>query len=198
MKLISLTTICIGLAFHISTAVATQYEHVLGETYDVLERNPSDEIKDIAGTKDWKAIYEKGLDLKFPEPTIARATRNNEFVHEVLNTIDMDVRNPNTGQILYPKGYTFNPLAYLGAMKLPTFIVVSNHEKDIEWLQQQNITPNTMILSVDDPLGLSKKINHKVMLLKDDLREKLKINFYPAIAQQVGVKIKVNEYHVSL
>jgi len=182
----------------VSSTVASQYEHVLGETYDVIERHPTKEIHELSSKVDWKEVYAKATKLDFPTPTIARAKRNNEFVHEVLNTIDMDVRNPTTGEILYPKGYTFNPLAHLGAMQLPTFFIISTHEKDIEWFKSQDIPRNSMILAVDDPIELSKLLSRKVMLLKDDLREKLKVNFYPARVGQVGYKIKVNEYHVSL
>ena len=188
----------IRLASCVSSTVAGQYEHVLGETYDVIERHPTEEIHELSSKVDWKEVYAKATKLDFPTPTITRAKRNNEFVHEVLNTIDMDVRNPTTGEILYPKGYTFNPLAHLGAMQLPTFFIISTHEKDIEWLKSQDIPTNSMILAVDDPIELSKLLSRKVMLLKDDLREKLNVNFYPARVSQVGYKIKVNEYHVSL
>ena len=178
-----------------SNVNAGQFEHVLGETYPIHERHPTEEIKEISNKIDWKSKYSKVKELKFQFAAIARATRNREYVHEILNSIEMDVTNPTSGEILYPKGYTFNPLDFI---KLPKFIIISNHKKDIEWLEKQDVQIGTMILTIGDPFRLSKKLNRKVMILKDDLKEKLKLEFYPAIAQQVGNKIKISEYHVSL
>lgn len=193
LKLLNVFILCQILIVPIS--YAGKYEHVLGETYDIVERHPTDEIKEATRKVDWKETYSKAKTLNLPIADISRATRNREFIHEVINKIDMDVTNPSTGEILYPKGYTFNPLDYL---KLPKFIVISDHKKDIEWLETQDIDMNTMILTVGDPFSLSQTIKRKVMILKEDLKEKLKIGHYPAIAQQIGNKIKVTEFNVPL
>lgn len=176
-------------------SIAGQYEHVLGETYDITERHPTEEIKEASNKVDWVKTYSKIKELKLPVTRIERATRNREFTHKVLSVTDVDVANPNTGEMLYPKGYTFNPLEYI---RLPKFIIISDHKKDIEWLKKQQVDISTMILTVSDPFKLGKEINRKVMILKDDLKEKLKIEFYPAIVQQIGIKIQVNEYLVPL
>ena len=178
-------------------AIATQSSEriYLGKTYEIKEKNPTEEIQSRAKKMDWKTIYQKGKKLDLPIVSLSRATKNRTFIHEVMNTIEMDVKDPRTGLILYPKGYTFNPLEYI---QLPTFYIIENNEKDIIWLKNQEVHIGDMVLTTGDPFKLAAKIGKKVMILKQDMKDKLKLENLPARVSQIGSKLKVEEFKVPL
>ena len=99
----------------------------IGATYPVVERDALAEIEERAKAVDWgKAFDPKRTREKIqnyrPEEmeALPAAKKDRVFQVDVSYTLDFDIRD-GRGGILYPRGFSFNPLAYVF---LPNVLVV--------------------------------------------------------------------------
>ena len=82
-------------------------------------------------------------------------------------SLEFDVPDPETGQILYPAGYTYNPLDYLLPFRFEAVLINGTRQAEIAWIQKaiaQGLVSNQATICV---LGgnyflLSKKFGRPV------------------------------------
>lgn len=112
-------------------------------------------------------------------------------------TLDNEIRLPD-GKLLYPKGYTFNPLAYV---TLPQRLVVV-HPRDLGWALGQAKPADFILLTADsgrdngqgpDPLTLSERSGRALFILEPRVKERLGLTVAPVIIEQVGQKLELTE-----
>ena len=110
-----------------------------GATYSIVEPDALEEIKKKADSVDWQKVFRDSLreNLKnFRPPDIAslpKAERDREFTVNPTYTLDYDV--PAADGVVYPAGFSYNPLVYIS---LPNTLVVLNtaDEEQVEWLMK--------------------------------------------------------------
>lgn len=125
---------------------------------------------------------------------VAEADRKRTVVP--FHTLEFEIRLPD-GKLLYPKGYTFNPLAYLS---LPQRLVVV-HPRDLGWALGQ-ARPSDWILLADgdksaaDPIALGEKVGRPLFLVEERVKERLGLTVAPVIVAQVGQKLELTEYRL--
>jgi conjugal transfer pilus assembly protein TraW len=137
----------------------------------------------------WSALRPAGLG-------IARESRARSVVP--FHTLDIDVKLPD-GRVLYPKGYTFNPLAYV---TLPQRLVVV-HPTDIAWALQTAALSDWILLSADpaeaagasghDALSLGEKVARPLFILEERVKQRLGLTVAPVIVRQVGQRLELTE-----
>lgn len=108
-------------------------------------------------------------------------------------TLDSEIRLPD-GSLLYPKGYTFNPLSYV---TLPQRLVVVN-PRDLGWALSQAKPTDFILLTADtghdpDPLTLSERSGRALFILEARVKERLGLTVAPVIVEQVGQKLELTE-----
>jgi conjugal transfer pilus assembly protein TraW len=110
-------------------------------------------------------------------------------------TLDMDVTLPD-GRVLYPRGYTFNPLAYVS---LPQALVVV-HAAELDWALKTAAPTDWILLAGSagdeapgDPITLGEKAGRPLFILEDRVRERLGLTVAPVIVRQVGQKLELAE-----
>jgi conjugal transfer pilus assembly protein TraW len=113
-------------------------------------------------------------------------------------TLAFDVTLPS-GKVLYPKGYTFNPLAFVS---LPQRLVIS-HSQDLAWAARTASLSDWILLTAgestadngpkDDALSLSERLGRPVFILEERVKQRLGLTVAPVIVRQVGQRLELTE-----
>lgn len=104
-------------------------------------------------------------------------------------TVEQDIRLPD-GRLLYPKGFTFNPLDYVS---LPQRLVIV-HPRDLSWALKQARFTDFILLTAGDALDLSERSGRPLFILEERVKERLGLTVAPVIVAQQGKKLVLTEY----
>ena len=112
-------------------------------------------------------------------------------------TLPDEIRLPD-GKLLYPKGFTFNPLSYVS---LPQrLIIVRPH--DLSWaLKTAKLTDFILLAAGDetdaDAITLGERHGRALFILEERVKERLSLTVAPAIVRQVGQRLEIREYRLA-
>jgi conjugal transfer pilus assembly protein TraW len=125
---------------------------------------------------------------------IAAADRRRTVIP--FHTLEFEIRLPD-GKLLYPKGYTFNPLAYVS---LPQRLVVV-HPRDIGWAIMQARPIDWILLAGGegtsvDPIALGEKVQRPLFILEERVKDRLGLTVAPVIVEQIGQKLELREFEI--
>ena len=109
-------------------------------------------------------------------------------------TLDMDVALPD-GRVLYPKGFTFNPLTYVS---LPQRLVIV-HASELGWALKAADPADWILLAAGagsgpDPIALGEKVGRPLFLLEERIKDRLGLTVAPVIVRQIGQKLQLTEF----
>ena len=104
-------------------------------------------------------------------------------------TLDFDIKLPD-GTLLYPKGYTFNPLTYVS---LPQRLVIV-HPRDLSWALRTARPADFILLTAGDALVLGEKVGRPLFILEERVKDRLGLSVAPVIVAQQGQKLILTEY----
>lgn len=112
-------------------------------------------------------------------------------------TLDREIRLPK-GKLLYPKGFTFNPLVYVS---LPQRLVIV-HPRDLGWALKTAALTDWIILTgggdpKDDALSLGERHGRALFMLEERVKDRLGLTVAPVIVRQVGQKLELTEINLS-
>lgn len=191
-----------GALFLAATAHAAT--STIGRTWPIAEpdaleeiearvaRQPASMAQQFGPRSAWSALKAAPL---------GRATRNRVRSVVPFYTLAMDIALPG-GKILYPKGYTFNPLAYVS---LPQRLVVVE-PADIGWAARTASPTDWILLTSgarleggkrqDDALSLAEKLGRPVFILEERVKQRLGLTVAPVIVRQVGQRLELTEVHL--
>ena len=137
-----------------------------------------------------KANNYKPADLKKLTP----ALKNNIFYPDMTYTNPNDIYD-NKGNIIYPKGFKFNPLDYQ-TIHYQMIIINGNSEKELNWLIENNYIDNIkymILLSDGNYKEVGEKIKQPVFYAMPKITEKFNLEHTPSIITQIGNKMEVKE-----
>jgi len=113
---------------------------------------------------------------------LPEASRNDSYLVDMTYTLPFDVpkvdKDGRVVGVLYPRGYTFNPLDYIKAD--PPVLVVFNgeSEKEIKWVQRWLSRPHPpvyLLITKGDWVELSKRLRKRVFYLTPLIRDRLRL-----------------------
>ena len=173
-----------------------------GITYGIAERDALVEIQDRAKKVNWSAaIDKKAMERKLKEyipqglPAFPVAKENRTFLRDMTYTTEIDVPDGNGG-ILYPKGYTFNPLEYVSLPSIIVFIDGSD-KKQTEWFERSPYLRDVrtmVILTGGSYYELSKHFKRPVYFAVRNIARRFGIEHVPSVAMQKGKYMEISEY----
>jgi len=175
-----------------------------GAVYPIAEPDSLAELKEKAAKVDWKKVFDKDKltrkvrnfkpkDLK----ALPVAQRDRAFLSDLSYTLDVDIPD-GKGEILYPKGYTFNPLDYIRFQR--TIVVINGKDRrQVEWFRKSSWFKdmNAMLLLTDGsyfPLG--DRLRRPVFYANSLIVGRLGLKAVPSVARQQGRYLEVREYAV--
>lgn len=190
------TSLMLVFGAFVIAATARGQTAAVGRTWAIAEPDALSEIearvaqqpKSIANRfgprEKWSAMQSAPLG-------VARTNRKRTVVP--FHTLEFEVRLSD-GKLLYPKGYTFNPLTYVS---MPQRLIVV-HPRDLEWAIGQARASDWVLLAggnteMTDPIALGEKVARQLFILEERVRERLDLSVAPAIVAQVGQKLEITE-----
>ncbi|WP_313802625.1 conjugal transfer protein TraW [Sphingobium sp.] len=169
----------------------------IGRTWPIVEPDALAEIEAKVAT------LPKGLGAKFgprsrwsamKSATLATATVTRVRTIVPFYTLDMDVTLPD-GRVLYPKGFTFNPLTYVS---LPQRLVIV-HPSELGWALKTAAATDWILLAAGgsaavDPIALGEKVGRPLFILEERVKDRLGLAVAPVIVAQAGQRLVLTEY----
>ena len=175
-----------------------------GAVYPIVEPDALAEMKKKAARVDWgKYLDREKMARKIREykpkelAKLPAARRERAFLADMSYTLDMDIPD-GKGGILYPKGYTFNPLDYVN-LERTLVIINGNDKRQVEWFRNSlwNKDMNAMLLLTDGSYyTLGERLKRPVFYADRLLVTRLRLQAVPSVAVQKGRFIEVREYEV--
>ena len=169
-----------------------------GITYQISEKDALAEIEARARQVDWSKVLDKKKVENYQGPpdrmSLPRAKRNRSFLVDMTYTTEIDVPD-GKGGILYPKGYTFNPLDYVTYPK--TLVVINGTDPEqVKWLAGSEYDKRldvTLLLTEGNFKTVAKKVSRPVFYADRKIIERLKLKAVPSIIRQKGRLMEVTE-----
>lgn len=175
----------------------------VGETYPVVEKDVVAELRQEAAKRD-KAADNPSLAerIKSYQPAnlhpLPHAAADKTFMVDMTYTLDHDLLD-GEGKVLYPKGYTFNPLDYIS---FPGGLVVIDGDdpSQVRWFEKSPYAGNRrarLLLANGYAFQLIQQLQRPVFYLTKDIAERLKLSAVPSIVVQKENEMLVREIHIS-
>lgn len=178
---------------------------MLGAVYPIAEKDALTEFQERAGAVDWPKVFEKKKwekkikDYKAPDMVkLPPARENRTRLVDMTWSSEFDVPD-GKGGVLYPKGYTFNPLEYLFLPQTLVFIDGTDREQ-VLWLKNSPYQGDlkTVLLLVDGSyFDMSKELKRPAFYANRKIVERLDIRAVPSVAVQNGKVMQVREYRLN-
>ncbi len=99
------------------------------------------------------------------------------------------------GGVLYPKGYTFNPLDYLTLTSV-VVVIDADDQRQVEWFKSSPHAGDyhtRLLLSGGNYYDLAKQLKRPAFYLMDDVAKRLHLAAVPSVVRQSGKKLEVTE-----
>lgn len=178
----------------------------IGNTYSIVEKDALEEIKEKAKNVDISRYINKNkLENKIKNyrpndaPPLKTAHSDSSFTVDLTYTLDFDITD-GRGNIVYPKGYTFNPLDYINYNK--TIVVINGADnRQVEWFEKSEHGKdiNTLLLITNGSYyRLSQRLKRQVFYANAKIVERFKIKAVPSVIYQKGNVMEVKEIAVNV
>jgi conjugal transfer pilus assembly protein TraW len=165
-------------------------QSVIGQTYPIEEDDALSEIEakaeatpfdrsQVGPPETWSSFDSKMLP---PSPV------NSVRMVTPLHQLGFGIPDHN-GEILYPAGFTFNPLEHA---TLPGRIIVTDPSR-IEWALSEASAIDMVLVAGAHPDQILGRPGRSIFLLGDMLAERLGVTHAPTIIRQVGVQLELSE-----
>lgn len=173
------------------SASASIVGNTIGQVYDIAEPDALSEIEQRVQAVDWNKELNKNRDswgaFKGVPLPYAKETRTRTFVPFYTSVIDVPDKY---GRIIYPKGYTFNPLQYV---HLPQRIVIISPGQE-EWLKGKLQAADMVLYTHGDVTKKGENIGRPAFILDSNLQKRLDIKVTPTIVEQEGAHLVISEF----
>jgi conjugal transfer pilus assembly protein TraW len=193
------TSMMLVLGAFVIAASALGQTSTVGRTWPVAEPDALTEIEArVAQQPQTMAAKfgprEKWTAMQSAALGVAKADRKRTVVP--FHTLDFDIRLPD-GKLLYPKGFTFNPLEYVS---LPQRLLVV-HPDDLDWAISRARPSDWILLAggqavSTDPVTMGETVGRPLFILEQRVKERLGLTVAPVIVTQAGHKLELSEFAV--
>ena len=173
----------------------------VGRTWPIAEKDALTDIEAKARQVEWNKVLERkkvenyqGLPDKGSLP---RAKRDRTVPVDLTYTTSIDVSD-GKGGILYPQGYTFNPLDYVTYPK--TLVVINgNDPEQVQWLAASEYATRLdvmLLLTEGSYQSLAKRVSRPVFYADRKIIDRLHLQAVPSVVRQKERLMEVSEIAV--
>lgn len=140
---------------------------------------PRDMSKRFGPRSNWSALKAASLG-------VATADRVRSVVP--FYTLEFDIKLPD-GRMVYPKGYSFNPLRFV---TMPQRLVIV-HPRDLGWALRAARASDFVLVTAGDAIDLSERTGRAIYILEERVKQRLGLTVAPVIVAQAGQKLVLTE-----
>ncbi|MFZ5759836.1 MAG: hypothetical protein ACOY32_09445 [Thermodesulfobacteriota bacterium] len=173
----------------------------VGHVYPVVEPGALAEIQEAAARVDWEKAIDRQKKLAMiknfrpsdlhPLPV---SKEDRSFLVDMTYTLDSDIP-AGKGGVLYPRGFSFNPLDYVSLTS--TLVVIdADDRRQVDWFKTSPYAEDyrtRLILSGGDYYDLSEELDRPVFYLMDTVARRLKLAAVPSVIRQQDNMLLVRE-----
>ncbi len=173
----------------------------VGATYPIAEPDALTEIEEAAKRVNWEKLLEKKKMEKMIQSyrpsgliSVPRARAARSYPVDMTYTLTQDIPD-GRGGVLYPSGFTFNPLQYLSLPNILVFIDGSDPDQ-VDWYGASSYAKEpraTLLLTDGNYFELMEKFKRPVFYANGSLLSRMNLTAVPAVAIQKGPMIEVHE-----
>ena len=179
-------------------AAHTRLETV-GQTYPIVEQDIREELKQKATRIDLDALFNTQNRYQPANlHTLPRASSDRMFTVDLTHTLDHDIKD-SQGNLLYPHGFTFNPLQYAG-LTGGLVVIDGSDPEQIEWLKGSPYFQNhrvILLLSGGYAAQLKQELKRSVYYLTHDIAARLQLKAAPSVVIEQDNKLTVREVRLA-
>ena len=199
MRKSSWRSLAVLLALSVTSTAFAHDLGVVGKVYPIKERDALEEIEERAAKLDWAKESAKVKPERYrPQNSrsLPRATKDRSFLVDVTYTLSNDIPDGNGG-ILYPEGFTLNPLDYVPWS--PMVVLNGEDKAQVEWFKASEYAKRidvTLAITEGPFVDLREKLGRKVFYSDQRIVDRFNLVAVPAVISQSGKMILVEEYDV--
>ena len=173
----------------------------VGNVYSVVEPDALDDIKEAAARVDWDKAIDRQKKLAMiknfrprdlhPLP-VAEVDRS--FLVDMTYTLDSDIPD-GKGGVLYPRGFSFNPLDYVSLTSV-LVVIDAGDRRQVDWFKATPYAEDyrtRLILSGGDYYDLTEELERPVFYLVDTVSRRLQLAAVPSVVRQQDNMLLVRE-----
>ena len=179
-------------------AAHTRLETV-GRTYPIVEQDIREEFKQKATGIDIDALFNTHNRYQpanlHPLP---RAASDRMFTVDLTHTLDHDIKD-SQGNLLYPQGFSFNPLQYAG-LSGGLVVIDGGDPGQVEWFKGSPYFQNhraILLLSGGYANELKQALQRPVYYLTHDIAARLQLKAAPSVVVEQDNKLTVREVRLA-
>lgn len=198
-KYLELLTACCMIAL-VPYAEGKVLETV-GKTYQIAETDAVDDLEKRASRIDWNRMKKMVQPEKYRPQDLSnlpRARKSGSRMVDMTYTLDADIVDTD-GTVLYPKGYTFNPLDYLVFNK--TIVVINGDDRgQIDWFARSKFNKQTgamLCITAGSVTDLRKRFHRPVYYATSAILRRFSIRALPSVVSRQGSMMEVEEIALS-
>jgi len=189
---------CMALSIILVAGDGFATEHVFGPgaTYPIAEEDALVEIHNRVEAANVKEVIAASPREKwsvwngYPLPR-ASETRTRGYVP--WYSLEFDITGPQ-GEILYPEGFTFNPLEHVN---YPGRIIVFKLDQ-LEFIEPLIKPGDQLIADAGDVVDVAFKTGHHINILSKKIADRLGVQVAPSIIYQEGKQFIIREIEIKV
>lgn len=170
-----------------------------GELYDIKEKDALEEIYEKAKKLDLNLFRqrmlesaEKMLNVNY---SLGKACKSKRISFQPFYTLPFDIVD-QYGRVIYPKGYTFNPLDYIKGLSSRK-LVFFNGKSEVErkWLlKQKELLESAVLIAVKGNIReLVNTFKKPVYAFNEEMKERFRVERTPSIVSFKGNEVVIEE-----
>ena len=175
-----------------------------GATYSIAERDALEEMEERARQVDWGKLFDREKSeqkIKSYKPKdlalLPRADRDRVRSVDISYSLEFDIPD-GQGGILYPKGYSFNPLDYIVYPR--TIVIINGTDREqVEWFKGSSYAGKlTTVLWITDGsyFDLAVELGRAVFYANAMIVNRFDLRAVPCVIAQKGNLLEVSEIDV--
>jgi conjugal transfer pilus assembly protein TraW len=171
----------------------------VGETYPVIEPDVNAQLQEraIKRTAEEHRLFPERMKTYQPADLhhLTQATENRTFLVDMTYTLDHDLKD-GEGRIIYPRGFTFNPLDYV-PFSGGLVVLDGADPAQVKWFQATVYAKDhrvRLLITGGYAAVLVKQLGRPVFYLTDDIARRLQLAAVPSLVIQKEDKLQIREF----
>jgi len=179
-------------------AAHTRLEPV-GRTYPIVEQDIREEFKQKVTGIDIEALLNTHNRYQPANlHTLPRAASDRVFTVDLTHTLEHDIKD-SQGNLLYPQGFTFNPLHY-ARLSGGLVVIDGSDPEQVEWFKGSPYFQNQraiLLLSGGYAAEVKQELKRPVYYLTHDIAARLQLKAVPSVVVEQNNTLTIREVRLA-